>query len=162
MGSHVLFFLMVVCFTFNAPLSAKIVHLLSLGDVEENLYDHISKDLKNVRKCFKSIAEAGEAKFQFTELRGKNLFQENVNKWLGAEEVGPDDVLVIYYSGHGSRWKKDSTIWPRGTPSEPYKARRIVNGFVWILLRSCQPGLCKFPVNVRSFFLRIYNSFIEI
>lgn len=106
---------------FISTLSAKAFHLLLLGDTNSDNEDvHFNfasmSNLSHVRKSFAYIASASGIDFRATELTTTNnsLTLRHIKKWLREESVARDDVVILYYSGHGDRSRKTSSIWPRG------------------------------------------------
>ena len=50
---------------------------------------------------------------QFYTGEGEDCSNENLNAVLNSLQCGPEDVVIFYYSGHGSRFPQDKGEWPQ-------------------------------------------------
>ncbi|GEM_PF-1379184 len=69
-------------------------------------------DMKKMSTRFKNFA--GKSGLQYKEiiLQGKNRTQKNVSSTVQNLQVGKDDTVIFYYTGHGYRFESDKSPWP--------------------------------------------------
>ncbi len=91
---------------------AKELHVLLLADTLTDMKVSSFKDLKHMKKAMKTIAGATRMPLHITKIYGKELTKERVTTWIRQAPIHNDDVFVVYYTGHGLRTKKTTTIWP--------------------------------------------------
>jgi hypothetical protein len=105
-----------------SPLSAKAFHILYMGDDgDKYVGQSVNIDLKNIHKSFTYIASACGMPLYMKTLRSPELRQANIEAWIKKAAIAEDDVVILYYSGHGGRSRNSPTIWPVGSVCEKYK-----------------------------------------
>ncbi len=69
-------------------------------------------DMKKMSARFKDFA--GKSGLQYKEiiLQGKNRTQKNVASAVQNLQLGKDDTVIFYYTGHGYRFESDKSPWP--------------------------------------------------
>jgi hypothetical protein len=108
---------------FIQPLSAKAMHLLYMADtIDDPIKKATQCDLQNIHSSFACIASACGVQLHSKKLSGSALRQENIEAWMRSALIEKDDVVIVYYSGHGGRSRKSPTIWPFGCFYKKQKA----------------------------------------
>ena len=100
---------------FVSSLSAKAFHLLVMGDTQDSsIKQAVSKNLQNVEASFSYLSKVSDIPLLTTKLTctEKTLTRDHILKWIRNEPVAHDDVIILYYSGHGARTEMSPTIWP--------------------------------------------------
>jgi len=94
-------------YSYAANLHAILICDTHAVDLEEG----IKQDCRHVQKELNKIAKLTGLTLSMQLIKGKDvnaLFLDRV-KTL---KTGPDDVVVFYYSGHGTRFKSQKDPWP--------------------------------------------------
>lgn len=105
------------CLFLISPLSAKEIHLLVLGDtIDQEIGFSTRKNLLNIKKTFSHIAKISNLLLYTTEFTSTNdtLKQSLILNWIRNTRISSDDIVILYYSGHGWRKQDSATIWPSG------------------------------------------------
>ena len=97
---------------FIFQLEARNFHVLLTADTITDVKRASNKDLKHLKKEAIYIAQATGMKLHLKELSGNQLTQYRFEEWLAKSAILPDDVVFFYYTGHGLRTEKTSTMWP--------------------------------------------------
>ena len=116
--------LFLACFIFISPLSAKAFHLLILGDTEEPYIKYgVMKNIQNIEEVFSYLSMVSRISLNSEKLicTKRNLTRTHILEWVKKEVVAPDDVIILYYSGHGIRTYESPTIWPSACSSSDGK-----------------------------------------
>ena len=98
---------LVLTFALASPAwsaSQSRVHVISIGDSGAgSIADKVVEDARNVVASFESsFAKAGVADRLSTRLIvGEDVTREKILAIIDAAKIGPDDALVVYFSGHG-------------------------------------------------------------
>lgn len=112
------FSLFLVCLLSSSSfLSAKAFHLFILGDtVDETIEVGVHKNIRNIEQSFSHIALTSELPLHITKLTksNKNLTRSCVIRSIRKAKIDVDDVVILYYAGHGLRERQTTTIWPCG------------------------------------------------
>ncbi|MDB6081540.1 MAG: hypothetical protein JWO53_812 [Chlamydiia bacterium] len=96
----------------SCKLPAKELHVLLSADTISNVKKASKRDLENLQKELLFISSATGMPLRTTLLKGSMLSIASIQAWLKNEVINPDDVVLIYYTGHGFRTKKSPSIWP--------------------------------------------------
>lgn len=100
---------------FISPLCAKAFHLLLLGDTKDPSLDlSVMKNIQNVDDTFSYLASVSGVPLHKRKLTSltKNLTNNHIFNWIKNEDIARDDVVILYYSGHGANYGMGSTMWP--------------------------------------------------
>ncbi len=102
---------------FNLPyLPAKAIHLFVAGDTHiKGIGKSVKKDCDNVVKSFSYIAELCKIPIHVAKITSsdKNLTYNRLTTLIKKKRISRNDVIVFYFSGHGSRDWHTRLIWPR-------------------------------------------------
>ena len=93
-------------------LHAAQFHVLLAADTLTEVKKASKKDLKHMRCELYFASKAIGTDFQCTELFGMKLTQKRCLNWVDSTTIGSDDVVIVYYTGHGLRTNKSPSIWP--------------------------------------------------
>ena len=76
----------------------------------------MQKNLINMKKSFAHIAHVCDLPFSPKELTttDKNLTRKHIINLFRKKSVDPDDIIILYYSGHGCREEENPTFLPSG------------------------------------------------
>ena len=100
-----------------SSLFAKAFHLLIMGDTQDpTLTKNVHTSMQNIEESFSYLASACNVPLMAKRLtmHDGTLTRKNIVKWVHKESVASDDVIILYFHGHGSRESGDERIWPRG------------------------------------------------
>ena len=100
-----------------SPLSAKAFHVLLIGDTKnEDIGTASTKSLRNLEQSFSYISSVSGTPIYIKKLTSTELTfsYRNVERWIREEKIERDDIIVLFYEGHGGRFKSNHTIWPSG------------------------------------------------
>ena len=65
-----------------------------------------------LRNTFQNIAALTGMQLKVVEVSGDDFEKKSVEDMIGNYKVGPDDVLIFYYSGHGFRMPEQTSKYP--------------------------------------------------
>lgn len=96
------------------PLSGKSMHLLIMADDDSNIGQGVLRDMENIKNSFSYLASTMDIPIRTKILNSKRnlLTYTHVITWLDKEQIAADDVVILYFSGHGGRTLTSPTIWP--------------------------------------------------
>ena len=124
--------LLLFCIAFSSSLFGKTIHLLMLGDDKSSdIKVSVNRDLTNFEKSFSYFTKISHIKlkaYTLTSQKG-NLKVEKINEWIDKTQIQQQDVVIIYYSGHGFRTTKSPTVIPFGGLSGFKKVRGKILDF---------------------------------
>jgi len=98
--------------SLSPPLFAREFYALLAADTITEVKKASRKDLSHMKEEMRQAAAAIGATFNVTELYGKSLTAGALQNWLSQKQLSPDDVILFYYTGHGLRTEKSTSIWP--------------------------------------------------
>src|SRR4029077_12855072 len=89
---------------------------LCVGDTNDKwIGEAACTDMHHVHDSFDYMAKSKAMSLYAKAINGSELAQRNIEGWLQNAQVGKEDILVFYFTGHGGRYKKTTpTIWPFG------------------------------------------------
>ena len=99
--------------SFVNPLSAKAFHLLLMGDTEDaKIGTAVTKSIQNLEQSFSYISSVSGIPLHVTKLTSfeSTFTYKNVMRWVSKEKVERDDIIVLFYEGHGGRWQSKRTV----------------------------------------------------
>lgn len=99
-------------------------HLLTIADTNDpSIGEGCGYDLDYVENMMEEAADMCGAVLEASTIRGEDFTYTIVAETLHCIEPGPNDVVVIWYSGHGFRTPSKKERWPYiAFPSSPFEA----------------------------------------
>lgn len=89
------------------------IHLITVANTMiPDIGTSCDVDKTNIINEFEVISHELKMKLVKTTIDGKNLTKANVTTALDDLKPGPNDVVVFFYSGHGFRWKDQTSSYP--------------------------------------------------
>lgn len=88
------------------------IHALIAADTLTNIRYSSYHDIANIKKALDTISTQIQVPLHLQEITGLNLSLENIDQWLYTTQSTSSDIVVFYFTGHGLRSKKSTTIWP--------------------------------------------------
>lgn len=86
-----------------ADLCAGSLKVVLVGDTDSNLTDQIEKDIELLTLESRTLSHHLGRPLELYVIKGKEVYRDNVRYQLQALEVERDDILIVFYSGHGFR-----------------------------------------------------------
>lgn len=84
------------------PGHAQTVHALVVADTKDPiLYTACKRDVETMHRQFVQLAAAIHYRLHEQVLAGDEFTQKRLNDVIRTLEPGPDDILFLYYTGHG-------------------------------------------------------------
>lgn len=116
MKNFIIIFSFVLAFSVST-LSAKAIHFLKMGDTNDSgIKATIRTDLQNMQKGLTYIASVNQVPLytkEFVSTKG-SLTRNAIDRWIQKTRVASDDIIILYFSGHGDRLYNSPTFCPRG------------------------------------------------
>jgi len=94
----------VISLTFSITVSAQTTYcLILLMDSDVNISASVVKDAETVQKALEVLQSEGISELKMTTMRSseKKVKTSDMIEWIGNLDPSEDDVVMIYYSGHG-------------------------------------------------------------
>ncbi|HGE70908.1 TPA: hypothetical protein ENX78_08745 [Candidatus Poribacteria bacterium] len=94
----------VISLTFSITASAQTTYcLILLMDSDVNISASVVKDAETVQKALEVLQSEGISELKMTTMRSseKKVKTSDMIEWIGNLDPSEDDVVMIYYSGHG-------------------------------------------------------------
>lgn len=94
----------VISLTFSITASAQTTYcLILLMDSDVNISASVIKDAETVQKALEVLQSEGISELKMTTMRSseKKVKTSDMIEWIGNLDPSEDDVVMIYYSGHG-------------------------------------------------------------
>lgn len=136
-------FLLIV---FTTELSAQAFHLLILADNKDPEVGYAAeKNMRNIEQSFSYIASVSTLPIHITKLASADntLTRDHILKWIRNEHIKPDDIIILYYGGHGLRERESQSVWPSGAFLNEKRSMNIVEfSEITEKLFSKQASLC--------------------
>lgn len=110
--------IVVLLYFLLLPVQAATLHVVLVGDTnDDNIGRSVEVDLVNLRKLVGAITEntgltANLQIFQGNQLGVKENSTDQIKQALQTLNVGPQDVVMFYYSGHSGRKHDQESKWP--------------------------------------------------
>lgn len=100
---------------FAATLtSAQTMHVIVVCNTQDkNIGTSVMKDLEIVKSKTQDLANILDYDFTYEELSGSKCTRANLKAAIDDLEVTNEDVVLTYYSGHGSHAMNDNDPWPQ-------------------------------------------------
>lgn len=95
------------------------VHALLLHDNDHDISKAGKHDVQHMQEFLGRLSSSLHKSLHIKELAKKELTQRNIISWIQKTPCTKDDILVIYYTGHGARTKKLPSKWPLLYFTEP-------------------------------------------
>jgi hypothetical protein len=120
MNKICLYYLIFILSSFITPISlsakerasAKQFHVLLAADTTSDVGKSARQDLKHMKKELAIIAKTTGMTLNIKELYNHKLTYKKLNNWILNKKFGKNDVVLLYYTGHGLRTEKSKSIWP--------------------------------------------------
>lgn len=105
--------LFILCSLFFHSIDASTLHTILIGDtMDENIGSTVELDISKMRREMQEVAYYTEMKLNEMLITGPELNHTIIDR-VDALQVEPDDVVFIYYSGHGYRTESEKeNLWP--------------------------------------------------
>jgi len=94
------------------PFLAQQFHVLLSADTLTEVKHASKKDLKHMKNELFFASKAIGMSLKLSELSGMKLTKKKLFTWIEDTNVAPGDIVLLYYTGHGLRTERSSTIWP--------------------------------------------------
>lgn len=104
-------------------LPAQTLHLFLLGSFQdEKISQNVEKSLKNIEDSFSYLASVSGVQLSVIKIPNKSklLTQRSVEAAIRKKSIGRNDIVILYYHGHGGRMHDSPTIWPFGCFDDGY------------------------------------------
>lgn len=100
-------------FAFHASLhAAQLIALLFIDSLSSDIGSACLGDLENWKKELQVISQTTSLKLQMTVLTGDALRVQRINEVVDSVKPTKEDVILLYFSGHGYRLEKEESPWP--------------------------------------------------
>jgi hypothetical protein len=110
----------------TGPIST--LHAIVMVDTNDpQIGGMISVDLKKMRSYLQKMATLSGLELSTKEFTSEQFRARNVEVHIQSIDVGNDDVLFFYYSGHGFRYQNQKVIWPYFDMQEPVSFDKIIS-----------------------------------
>lgn len=86
--------------------------LIACDTVSSNIRAGSISDIYRMEKSLKAIARVIRCDLAMTTLQNSTCSYNNVRQWLLGLPSHKDDIILFYYSGHGTRLTANQDIWP--------------------------------------------------
>jgi hypothetical protein len=141
---HIWISALLTCLFFTADqASAQNIHAVLVGDTQDaSIGMGISENLKNMNSFLRAVELEGHINVSKTEIKDNNFNCKAIIHAIDQLNVGPTDVVLFYYSGHGFRRDSTQTTFPEfdcRRTSDPDRAE--LAGIVNDLVQSKKPKL---------------------
>ncbi|WP_448529792.1 caspase family protein [Raineya sp.] len=98
----------------NTTAGKSKMHLLlvintDIGDIGQSC----AVDQRAMEVEFREIAKAVGMPFEKYIINGEKFTRDNVERTIKSMQVGANDVVIFYYSGHGFRWSNQTDRYPQ-------------------------------------------------
>ncbi len=98
----------------NNTASKSKMHLLlvintDIGDIGQSC----AVDQRAMEVEFREIAKAVGMPFEKYIINGEKFTRDNVERTIKSMQVGANDIVIFYYSGHGFRWSNQTDRYPQ-------------------------------------------------
>ena len=99
-------------------------HLLTIADTHDpNIGEGCGYDVDGIEQMMREAADLCDVDLESQTIRGEHYTYRVVANALHALEPEPDDLVMIWYSGHGFRTPSKKERWPYlAFPSSPFEA----------------------------------------
>lgn len=99
--------------TASSSAGAPTMHLvMAAATLDDEIKESVSTDVDLVETNFRKFARSMNINFSDTVLEGDNFSKQNLLSVIRNLEVGPNDIVVFSYSGHGFRFQDDEDPYP--------------------------------------------------
>jgi hypothetical protein len=88
------------------------IHVLLAADTISDVKKSSHQDLKHMKKELSIISKATGMTLNIKELYNRRLTFKKLKKWILNQKFGSNDIVLLYYTGHGLRTEKSKTVWP--------------------------------------------------
>lgn len=103
--------LIMLCVSFKQPINAAQLHAMIVGDSVGG-EDGFQSSIDFMQRAVKRIAAATDLSLNAQCFEGYQVQIKNILEHISALTIGPDDVVICYFSLHGSRTLHKDNPWP--------------------------------------------------
>jgi hypothetical protein len=109
------------------PIAGRaILHALFVIDTNDpQIGTSTAVDLADLRAEVEKAATIARLNLSYQEITGNDFRPYNVERAIKEMKVGPNDVIMFYYSGHGLRFPGQISIWPQFDMPVPLPFDRV-------------------------------------
>ncbi len=158
MGLFLNTFLILFCFQ-GMTVYCEEIRAIFACDTISDIKVSTKHDVSNLTKALSTIAKQTNLSLKIDTLEGRELTHHRLNAKIDSLRGKNNGVVLFYYSGHGFRTDRMSTIWPRLyfpakkervlTEEITEKLKSLGARLVIILLDCCNnPAIVKSPLMV--------------
>lgn len=102
---------LVALFSHNTAKAASL-HAILLCDTDaDGIEGSVRADFRNISKEVNTISKDTKLKLRLKKFVGKKVDSSFLDT-LDSLKIGPDDVVIFYWSGHGLRFDTQQDPWP--------------------------------------------------
>ncbi|CDR32859.1 caspase family protein [Criblamydia sequanensis] len=113
MKNYYLLYLLTFLNFFFHPLQSQEFIAVLIGDtLDDSIGNSVQLDLKRMEKKVDALAKKLEITLKKTIIKDDAFQSDTLIEILSKVEVNEDDLVFIYYSGHGYRSDSTETPWP--------------------------------------------------
>lgn len=107
------YLLFIMALVASSPCFANTVHALLCAETgDPRIAYSVREDHLHMKQVVKLISHDTQKPLQLTELVDRQLTGGAILQWLHNLETSQDDIVIVYYAGHGEREKTNYTPWP--------------------------------------------------
>lgn len=101
-------------FPIERCATAANLHLIEFTNtMDDTLGRGIIENENRINDLFKNISDGIEFSYKRTTINGKDFSCMYFSTFLKNMDLSQDEIIVFYHAGHGYRWDKDTSIFPR-------------------------------------------------
>jgi len=109
---RLIFFSLFWLFSAASAFGASLHGFLVIDTFADLLQEATKADYRNLSTILGEAASQTGLTYRETLLTGSDLSKKNIVKTLSRLEIGPDDAVVFYFTGHGYRTPGKKDPWP--------------------------------------------------
>ena len=156
--SCILFILFLLIGVVVSPSNAQTTYaLLILMDSDVNIAPSVAKDAETVQNSIKILETEGICQLNMKVLRSseKKVTTSDMVEWIMNLELSSDDVMMIYYSGHGyiDDQNRHFLAFDEGDTiarSDVITNMKYINCRLQILITDCCSNLASLPTTITA------------
>lgn len=112
--------------TVEKKPTTKLILLIIANTKDPDIGKGCRQDIRSIRQMFKKLSTHMEFPFVEFVVMGKDYSRQNVQLAMDAVKPDDNDVVVVYYTGHGFSFKKDKERrYPQVDLRPPFSPNKI-------------------------------------